>query len=106
MAYYNSAFVLGKSTHSQRIALITLLCKNFDLQQLLPQWRPISLLTIDYKIISKAMSLRLKKSYPILFIITKNVQWRVAPYMMEAISYVISLIMFKIDPIWVSLFLI
>ena len=43
VAYYNSAFVWGKLTPSQRQALITLSCKNFDLQQLLPQWRPISL---------------------------------------------------------------
>ena len=63
VAYYDRAFVWGKLTPSQRQALITL-CKNFDLQQLLPQWRPISLLTVDYKIISKAMSLRLKKILP------------------------------------------
>ena len=59
--YYNYAFVWGRLTLSQRQALITLLCKNFDLHMLLTQWRPISLLTIDYKIISEAMSLRLKK---------------------------------------------
>ena len=57
--YYNCAFVWGRLTLSQRQALITLLCKNFDLLMLLTQWRPISLLTIDYKIISKVMSLRL-----------------------------------------------
>ena len=62
--YYNYAFIWGILTPSQRQALITLLCKNFDLHMLLPHWRPISLLSIDYKIISKAMSLRLKQVLP------------------------------------------
>ena len=62
--YYNYAFVWGWLTLSQRQALITLLFKNFDLHMLLTQWRPISLLTIDYKIISKVISLRLKKFLP------------------------------------------
>ena len=47
--HYNCAFIWGRLSLSQRQALITLLCTNFDLHMLLTQWRPISLLTIDYK---------------------------------------------------------
>jgi hypothetical protein len=46
---------------TQRRGLITLLCKDPDNSQSLGNWRPISLLNTDYKIISKALSLRLSK---------------------------------------------
>ena len=61
---YNAAFIWGQLSPSQRTALMTLLCKKLELHMFLPQWRPISLLTIDYKIISKVMSLRLKQILP------------------------------------------
>ena len=61
---YNAAFIWGQLSSSQRTALITLLCKKLELHMFLPQWRSISLLTIDYKIISKVMSLRLKQILP------------------------------------------
>ena len=49
---------------SQREGIITLLCKNKDHPELLNNWRPISLLNVDFKIISKVLSLRLGKVLP------------------------------------------
>ena len=56
----NECYLLGELTGSQRQGLITLICKNQDFAHLLGYWRPISLLNLDYKIISKALSLRLR----------------------------------------------
>jgi hypothetical protein len=42
------------------LGYITLLCKNEEKAQDLNNWRPISLLNTDYKIISKAICNRLK----------------------------------------------
>ena len=47
----------------QRISLITLTHKK-DAKELLDNWRPISLLCVDFKIISKVFSLRLKEALP------------------------------------------
>ena len=47
----------------QRISLITLLHKRNDKEDL-DNWRPISLLCVDYKIVSKVLSLRLKLVLP------------------------------------------
>ena len=57
----NWSFVLGELPASQRTSIITLLCKNKDKKFSLKAWRPISLLNVDYKIISKSMCNRLKK---------------------------------------------
>ena len=57
--YVNYCFVQGELADSQKLGIITLLCKNPQKAELLGNWRPISLLNVDYKIISKVLSLRL-----------------------------------------------
>jgi hypothetical protein len=47
-------------TKSQRTGLITLLCKNVEKSDDLNYWRPISLLNVDYKILSKSLCNRIK----------------------------------------------
>ena len=56
----NTIFDLGQMSTSQRTGLITMLYKKGDRLDL-KNWRPISLLNCDYKILSKILSLRLAK---------------------------------------------
>ena len=53
-------------TESQRYGIVSLLCKKPEASQFLTNWHPISLLNINYKIISKAMYNRLKLVMPSL----------------------------------------
>ena len=46
---------------SQRTSVVTLLFKGDD-RELLKNWRPISLLCTDYKILTKALANRIKKT--------------------------------------------
>ena len=55
----------GKLSHSQKQGVITLLDKNKD-RTLLKNWRPISLLNVYYKILSKTLAIRLTKVLPSL----------------------------------------
>ena len=41
---------------SQHLGYISLLCNKLDVPQFLMNWRPISLLDVDYKIVSKSLS--------------------------------------------------
>ena len=66
IAMINFCYFFGKLTPSQRQCLITLLCKDRDFHYLLKFWRPISLLNVDYKIVSKSLSLRLRKALPFI----------------------------------------
>ena len=50
----------GKMSKSQRLAILTLLYKDGEKEKL-KNWRPISLLNTDYKIITKVLANRLKK---------------------------------------------
>ena len=57
----NSCFLHhGVMPPSMRHAVITLLCKDPHNSHLLKNWRPISLLNVDYKICAKVISIRLR----------------------------------------------
>ena len=60
---FNESFDKGELSVSQRQAVITLLDKNKD-RTLLKCWRPISLLNVDYKIVSKTLARRLVDVLP------------------------------------------
>ena len=53
----------GEMSFSQYLAIITLLYKK-DQRENIKNWRPISLLNVDYKILSKVLAERLKKVLP------------------------------------------
>ena len=57
---YNYAFETGCLTVSQRRGVISLIFKKGD-RTLLKNWRPITLLTTDYKILTKALANRLQR---------------------------------------------
>ena len=59
----NVSYEKGQLSTSQRQAVIVLLDKGKD-RSLLKNWRPISLLNVDYKIASKTIAERLKKVLP------------------------------------------
>ena len=56
----NNCFERDLLPDSLRHGVITLLCKDEAKSENLNSWRPISLLNIDYKIVSKALANRLK----------------------------------------------
>ena len=58
-AVYNYAFQHGSLSVTQRRGIITLVFKKGDRTKL-KNWRPITLLTTDYKILNKALANRLK----------------------------------------------
>ena len=62
---YNFSFDCGTFSPSMRSSITCLLYKKDDKRNL-KNWRPISLLNIDYKICSKALSYRLSKVLPVL----------------------------------------
>ena len=57
----NVCFQNGQLSPTQKIGVITLLCKDRQNSHLLKNWRPISLLCVDYKIISKCITNRIRK---------------------------------------------
>lgn len=63
---YERAFIEGELSTSQKQAIITLLEKNGKDRLFLKNWRPISLINFDYKILSKTLSLRVQKVLPVL----------------------------------------
>ena len=62
---YNYAFKSGQLSVSHRRGVISLLFKKGD-RTLLKNWRPITLLTTDYKILTKALANRLQQVLPLI----------------------------------------
>lgn len=63
---YENIFHRGQLTESMKLSYITLICKNEENPHLCKNYRPISLLNIDYKIITKVLSNRLRPCLPTL----------------------------------------
>lgn len=61
VAVVNDALEYGCLSTSQRTGYVTLLCKDKDKSESLDNWRPITLLNTDYKIISKSIINRMSK---------------------------------------------
>ena len=59
----NLSYDIGELPSSQRECIIRLFYKKDDKRNL-KNWRPISLLNVDYKLCAKALSVRLKKVLP------------------------------------------
>lgn len=57
----NQCFNEFKQPVSQKQGIIKLICKDKTQPELLKNWRPISLLNVDYKIITKILTTRLSK---------------------------------------------
>jgi len=60
----NESFEKGEMSNSQKQAVITLIEKKGKDRCLIENWRPISLLNVDAKILSKVIATRIKKVLP------------------------------------------
>ena len=58
---FNFAFQSGELSSSQKLGVITLLCKNRNGTESLDNYRPISLLNYDVKLLAKVIDNRLQK---------------------------------------------
>ena len=61
---FNYAFQHGSLSMSQRQGIISLIPKKNKNAEYLTNWRPVSLLNVDYKIATKTIALRLEKILP------------------------------------------
>ena len=65
MQVYNESFENGILPESLRLGLIVLLEKKGKDRMNIANWRPITLLGVDYKLLTKTLGERLKKCYQI-----------------------------------------
>ena len=69
---YNAAFETGSLSVSQRRGTITLIPKSDGNLSELSHWRPISLLSVDYKILTRILAKRVESFLPNWLILTKQ----------------------------------
>jgi exonuclease III len=60
----NYAFIKDEMSQDQKHGIITLSPKKNKLRQFLKNWRPITLLTVDYKLLAKSLAMRLSTILP------------------------------------------
>ena len=60
----NECFEKGEMSNSKKQAVITLIEKKGKDRSLLENWRPISLVNVDTKLMTKAIAWRIKKVLP------------------------------------------
>ena len=70
---FNYAFNTGKLSISQRLGIISLIPKKKKDTLYLKNWRPVTLLNVDYKIATKTIALRIEKVLPYLINPTQTV---------------------------------
>ena len=58
---FNEAFQTGKLSIFQRRGIISLIPKDENNLMVLSNWRPITLLNVDYKILARAFAKRIQK---------------------------------------------
>ena len=61
---YNYSFEKNAMTQEQKRGILNLLPKKDKDLRYLANWRPVSLLTTDYKILTKALAMKLQKVIP------------------------------------------
>ncbi len=61
---YNYSFKEGRLSIDQRRGVISLLPKKDKNRELLKNWRPLTLLNVDYKILAKILAARVRSSLP------------------------------------------
>ena len=60
----NESFTTGELSNTQKQGLITLLPKGNKPRELIKNWRPITLLNVDYKLLSGVLASRIKEVLP------------------------------------------
>ena len=60
LSSFNKAFKVGELSTSQKQAVIKLIEKKYKDKRLIKNWRPISLLNVDTKLVSKVLAEHLK----------------------------------------------
>ena len=71
---FESAFDKGYLSNLQKQAVTKLIEKKDKVKRLIQNWRPISLLNVDLKILSKALADSIKKYLPFLFLFHRTKQ--------------------------------
>ena len=69
----NYSFQFGELSNSQKQAIITVIAKKGKDKRMIKNWRPISLIDVDAKIISKVLAKRSEKVLPVIIHADQNV---------------------------------